>query len=83
MIVELYLIMSDPQKMKEGIIKNRTILLVILMMPVMGMAISIPLIMWKKPESAMVALPIIGFLIIQYSLLVLWISRKMKQLTAK
>jgi len=53
------------------------------MMPVMGMAISIPLIMWKKPESTMVAIPIIGFLIIQYSLLVLWISRKMKQITVK
>ena len=75
--------MSDPQKSKDNIIKNRTILLVILMMPVMGMVISIPLIMWKKPESTMVAIPIIGFLIIQYSLLVLWISRKMKQLTVK
>jgi len=75
--------MSDPQNSKDSIIKNRTILLVILMMPVMGMAISIPLIMWKKPESTMVAIPIIGFLIIQYSLLVLWISRKMKQITVK
>ena len=75
--------MSDPQNSKESIVKNRTILLVILMMPVMGMAISIPLIMWKKPESTMVAIPIIGFLIIQYSLLVLWISRKMKQITVK
>ena len=75
--------MSDPQNSKESILKNRTILLVILMMPVMGMAISIPLIMWKKPESTMVAIPIIGFLIIQYSLLVLWISRKMKQITVK
>jgi len=75
--------MSDPQNSKDSIIKNRTILLVILMMPVMGMVISIPLIMWKKPESTMVAIPIIGFLIIQYSLMVLWISRKMKQLTVK
>ena len=75
--------MSYSQNSKDSIIKNRTILLVILMMPVMGMVISIPLIMWKKPESTMVAIPIIGFLIIQYSLMVLWISKKMKQLTEK
>ena len=75
--------MSESQKIKDSISKNRTILLVILMMPVIGMAISIPLIIWKKPGSTMVAIPIISFLILQYSLLVLWISKKMKQLTVK
>jgi len=75
--------MSESQKIKDSITKNRTILLAILMMPVIGMAVSIPLIIWKKPGSIMVAIPIIGFLIIQYSLLVLWISRKMKKLTIK
>ena len=75
--------MSDSHKIIDSLEKYRTILLVILMMPVIGMAISIPLILWKKPESTMVAIPIIGFLIVQYSLLVLWISRKMKKLSVE
>ena len=52
--------MSDSHKIIDSLEKYRTILLVILMMPVIGMVISIPLILWKKPESTMVAIPIIG-----------------------
>ena len=67
---------------KDILKKNRGIFLAILMMPVAGMVVAIPLIIWKAPGTVMVALPIIFLLIAQYILLVLWISRKMNQIIA-
>jgi len=75
--------MSESHDFKDSLRRNRRILLAILMMPVIGMVIAIPLIIWRTPESVMVAIPIIVLLIIQYSLLVLWISRKMNQMMAE
>lgn len=74
--------MDAPSTFADVIKKNRWALLAILMLPVIGMVVAIPLILWRTPESAGVAIPIILFLIIQYTLLVVWISRKMNQITA-
>jgi len=75
--------MSESHDFKDSLRQNRRILLAILMMPVIGMVIAIPLIFWRTPKSVTVVIPIIVFLIIQYSLLVFWISKKMNQLTAE
>jgi len=74
--------MSDKTNFADVIRKNRLTLLAVLMLPVIGMAIAIPLILWRVPGAARVAIPIILVLIVQYTLLVVWISRKMKQITA-
>ena len=50
------------------------------MLPVFGMAISIPLIIWKAPKNMGVALGIIVVLMAQYTLLVWWISKRIDQL---
>jgi hypothetical protein len=52
------------------------------MLPVVGMVIAIPLILWRTPGVARVAIPIILLLIAQYTLLVIWISKKMNQIEA-
>lgn len=52
------------------------------MIPVFGMIIAIPLIIWKAPGTLMVAVQIILILMAQYLLLVYWISKKMDQLTS-
>jgi len=75
------LIMSDSNDFNAVIIQNRRILLAILMLPVIGMAIAIPLIMWKIPERIMVAGGVILFLMVQYLLLVWWIAKKMNKIT--
>jgi hypothetical protein len=74
--------MSEPSDFKDVLKKNRGVLLVILMMPVAGMVVAIPLIIWRAPGTVMVALPIIFLLIAQYMFLVIWISRKMNQIIA-
>ena len=49
-------------------------------MPVLGMVIAIPLIIWRAPKNMMVVLGVITILIVQYSLLVFWISKRIDQL---
>ncbi len=73
--------MSGDSSYKDYMKKNRNTLLAILMLPVLGMVIAVPLIIWKAPKTMMVALGVIVILIIQYSLLVRWISKRIDQLT--
>ena len=74
--------MSAPSNFADVMRKNRWTLLAILMLPVVGMVIAIPLILWRTPGAARVAIPIIIVLIVQYTLLVIWISKKMNQIQA-
>ena len=74
--------MSDKTNFADVIRKNRLTLLAILMLPVVGMVIAIPLILWRVPGAARVAIPIILVLMVQYMLLVVWIFRKMNRITA-
>ena len=68
--------------LKKSFKQNKGILLAILMMPVFGMVIAIPLIIWKVPGTVMVAVPVILLLMAQYFLLVYWISKKIDQMTS-
>jgi hypothetical protein len=73
--------MSGDSSYKDYMKKNRNVLLAILLLPVLGMVIAIPLIIWKAPKTMMVVLGVIGVLIVQYSLLVRWISKRIDQMT--
>ena len=73
--------MSGDSSYKDYMKKNRNAMLAILLIPVLGMVIAIPLIIWKAPKTMMVALGVIGVLIVQYTLLVRWISKRIDQLT--
>ncbi len=73
--------MSGDSSYKDYMKKNRNTMLAILMLPVLGMVIAVPLIIWKAPKTMMVVLGVIAILIIQYSLLVRWISKRIDQLT--
>ena len=73
--------MSGDSSYKDYMKKNRNTMLAILMLPVLGMVIAIPLIIWKAPKTMMVVLGVIVILIIQYSLLVRWISKRIDQMT--
>ncbi len=72
--------MSETPSFKDSLKKNRRIILAILLIPVMGMIVAIPLIILKAPGKMMVALPIIFFLIVQHIILVWWISKRMNKL---
>ncbi len=51
--------MSVDSSYKDYMKKNRNAFLAILMIPVLGMVVAIPLIIWKAPSTMMVALGVI------------------------
>jgi hypothetical protein len=75
--------MDESNDFTASLKKNRTIILAILMLPVIGMAISIPLIVWRAPSNMVIVLAVIVVLMVQYILLVRWIAKRMDKLTAK
>lgn len=68
--------MSGDSNHVEMIKQKRNLLLAVLMLPVVGMAISILLIFWRFPHMIGTAIPIIFIIMIQYVLLVGWIKKK-------
>ena len=72
--------MSSDTSHVEIIKEQRNALLVVLMLPVVGMSISILLIYWRFPHMVGTAIPIIFVIMIQYVLLVGWIKKKIDDL---
>ena len=72
--------MSSNSDNVEMIKQKRNLLLAVLMLPVVGMAISILLIYWRFPHMTWTAIPIIFIVMIQYMLLVGWIKKKIDDL---
>jgi len=68
--------MSSDISHVEAIKQKRNLLLAILLLPVVGMGISMLLIYWRFPHMIGTALPIIFLLMLQYVLLVRWIKKK-------
>ncbi len=68
--------MSGDTNHVEAIKQKRNLLLAVLMLPVVGMGISMLLIYWRFPHMIGTALPIIFLLMLQYVLLVRWIKKK-------
>ena len=72
--------MSEDSIFSDSLRKNRNIFLAVLLLPVVGMVIAIPLIIWREPKHMTIVLGVITVLIIQYSLLVFWISNRIDQI---
>jgi hypothetical protein len=75
--------MGESNDFSASLKKNRNIFLAILMMPVAGMMVSIPIIIWRAPSNMYILLAVIVVLMAQYILLVNWIIKRMNKLTAK
>ena len=72
--------MSDREQFIESVKRNRKALIGIMMLPVVGMILAVILILWRMPQSAMTAIPIILVLMIVHGLLVRWLMGKMNLL---
>jgi hypothetical protein len=75
--------MGESNDSNASLKKNRNIFLAILMMPVAGMMVSIPIIVWRAPSNMNIVLTLIVVMMVQYILLVNWIVNRMDKLTAK
>jgi hypothetical protein len=75
--------MGESNDFNASLKKNRNIFLAILMMPVAGMVVAIPLIVWRAPSNMSTVLAVIVVMMVQYILLVRWIVKRMDKLTVK
>jgi hypothetical protein len=75
--------MGESNDFYTSLKKNRIIFVAILMMPVAGMMVSIPLIVWRAPNNMNILLAVIFIIMVQYILLVNWIVKRMNKLTVK
>jgi uncharacterized protein involved in response to NO len=72
--------MSEEPDFKEVLKRNRMIILAVLMLPVVGMVIAIPLIAIRAPKNFALATGLIVLMIFQYVVLALYVSRRMDRL---
>lgn len=74
--------MSEEPDFKEVLKRNRRTILAVLLLPVVGMVIAIPLIAIRAPENFALATGLIVLMIFQYVVLALYVSRRMDRLIA-
>jgi len=72
--------MSEQPSYKDVLRKNRRTVLAILMLPVLGMTVAIPLIIIRAPKNLALSVGLIILMICQYLALVMFISRRMDRL---
>jgi c-di-AMP phosphodiesterase-like protein len=76
--------MSDKKlSFAEVLHKNRSLVLAILGVPVLGMAIAAGLIIYKKPDNMIVVLGVILFVAIQYVMTMFFWSKRVEKLANK
>jgi type II secretory pathway component PulM len=67
--------------MSEILKANRQVIIVLLSFPIAGMFIAMGLIWYKRPGNMLVALGAILFLLVQYSLLVYFLIKRIDSLS--
>ena len=61
--------------------KNRSFVLAILGLPVVGMTIAFALILYKKPNNMVIALAVIFFLAVQYIVMIYFFMKRIDSMT--
>jgi len=76
--------LSETKKtVAEVLNQNRTFVLVMLGVPVFGMAIAFGIILWKQPDNMIKVLAVIFFLAVQYVLMMFFWSKRVALLAKK
>ena len=76
--------LSETKKtVAEVLNQNRTFVLVMLGVPVFGMAIAFGIILWKQPENMIKVLAVIFFVAVQYVLMMFFWSKRVALLAKK
>lgn len=76
--------MSEAKKTLAQILhENRTFVLIMLGVPVFGMAIAFGIIYWKQPDNMIQVLAVIFFLAVQYVLMMYFWSKRVELMAKK
>jgi hypothetical protein len=74
---------QEKPSLAEILHKNRTFVLVILGVPVLGMALAFVLILYKKPDNMLIVLAVIFFIAVQYIMMMFFWTKKVETLSQK
>lgn len=74
--------MKERPSLKDILRGNRRTIMAILMIPVVGMVVAISLICVRSPENILLSVGLIIPVLIQYLILVYYISRRIDRLTS-
>lgn len=76
--------MSEAKKTVAQILhENRTFVLIMLGVPVFGMAVAFGIILWKQPDNMIKVLAVIFFLAVQYIIMMFFWSKRVELLAEK
>lgn len=76
--------LSEAKKTVAQILhENRTFVLIMLGVPVFGMAVAFGIILWKQPDNMIKVLAVIFFLAVQYILMMFFWSKRVEVLAKK
>lgn len=73
--------MSATTVFYEGFKRHRKLFIMVLMMPVTGMAAVIPIVIWKAPKNMLIVVAVTFFLMVQYTLTIFFMIKKIDRLT--
>lgn len=74
---------SDKPSLAEILHKNRSLVLAVLGVPVLGMALAFILILYKRPNNMLIALAVIFFIAVQYSVMMFFWAKRVEVLAQK
>ena len=74
---------EEKQDIIEVLYQNRKLVLVVLAVPVFGMAIASAIILWKQPDNMITVMAVIFFIAVQYVLMMFFWSKRVEILAKK
>jgi membrane-anchored glycerophosphoryl diester phosphodiesterase (GDPDase) len=74
---------NEKPKLSDVLDANRSIIIVLLGLPVIGMLIAAGLIIYKKPDNMVVVLGVITFVGIQYIITMFFLMKRVEGMTNK
>ncbi len=72
--------MSKPFSFYEVYKNHRTLFLSVIMLPVVGMIISILIVLWKAPKNQLTVVAFTFFLMVQYIVTIIFLINRIKRL---
>ena len=74
---------EEKPSLADILYKNRTFVLAMLGVPVIGMALAFVLVLYKKPDNMLITLAVTFFLAVQYVLLMFFWMKRVEKLATK
>ena len=73
-------VISRPLSFYEAYRKNRTLFLSVVLLPLVGMIVVIPIVLWRAPKNQLIVVAFTFFLIVQYAVTIFFLIKRIERL---